>query len=158
MMMQSIFYRYVRPLKFNRERCELETAPKGGVCLRFERVADEVLTFSFSRCHEDELFSKEVAKRVADDRAWRLRTWEGPPRPEIQQTTEKSLLVEQVIDYCLSWRGSGSPIQTYMEHEYRDLAIALVRILKKNVRAQEQLDRELERIEFLSISKEYAEA
>jgi hypothetical protein len=148
-----IFYRYVRPVRLNLERCEIETDPKGGVCLRFERNGDETLKFSFSRCHENELFSKEVAKRVADERALR-----AVDEPKIENIADKHLLIEQVIDYCLSWKGDGSVAHEYLGHEYRDLAYALLRIMKRAVKTEERLQRELDRIEFLSISKEYADA
>lgn len=62
------FYRYVRPTVFNEKRADVETNPYGGVCLRFE-VCKESLWFVHARCAQNELFSKDVAKRVVDQRA-----------------------------------------------------------------------------------------
>lgn len=62
------FYRYIRPIVFDDKRAETVTNPYGGVCLRFEAY-NHSLWFVHSRCLQNELFSKEVAKRVADQRA-----------------------------------------------------------------------------------------
>lgn len=66
--MNNTFYRYIRPTIFDTKRAEIVTHLHGGVCLRFELYNDK-LWFTHSRCAMSELFSKDVAKCVADQRA-----------------------------------------------------------------------------------------
>lgn len=137
----TAFYRYIRPVKFNQSRVELDTLPRGGICLRFDENEDGTLWFTFSRCHGDELFSKEVAKRIADNRAKTARPeFCGAFRPS--KITE--VLVEQVIDWCDEWR---APIGNrwyvtglYLEQEYRALARALEQLITSNLAEKHKAD------------------
>ena len=141
----TAFYRYIRPVKFNEHRVELETLPHGGICLRFDENEDGTLWFTFSRCHSDELFSKEVAKRIADNRA---KAAHSAPRHELCGSLTPSkvteVLVEQVIDWCEAWT---APIDTrwyvtglYLEQEYRALARALELLVASNLSEKHKAD------------------
>ena len=68
----SHFYRYLQPLQYNFNRYAVEIAPKGGICFH---VVDEgteldhkIVTISAAICHDNDLFNKEVAKKIADNR------------------------------------------------------------------------------------------
>jgi hypothetical protein len=133
------FYRYIRPVKFNEQRLELETAPRGGICLRFEQNEDGTLWFTYARCHPDELFSKDVAKRIADNRAYAMikgkSTCHGGQLANTQLT---ELLAEQIIEHCEAWRapiGKDWMVRgLYMEHELKELGRDLELLVQSNIR------------------------
>jgi hypothetical protein len=140
------FYRYIRPVKFNEQRIELDTSPRGGICLRFEEYNNK-LWFTHSRCHADELFSKEVAKRIADTRAKAVTTQKLHvlgylgDLPCIKDT---STLVEHVIDWCLNWvppEDAGATVRQYLRVEQRQLGSALHELTTQN--AMERLKAEI---------------
>jgi hypothetical protein len=139
------FYRYIRPVKLNEQRLELETLPRGGICLRFDE-RDGELEFTHSRCHTDELFSKAVAKRVADFRAAnRLNLVGQPPPPTVPMTMDPVILVDEVIKSCTAWDpmifdlGQNFYL-TYMKLELHELKNALERLVDSNLREQEKAE------------------
>jgi len=129
--MSKIFYRYIRPAVFNITRAELETNPRGGICLRFEKGEGDLLYFSHSRCDDSELFSKAVAKNIADRRA--IETAEDENRPTVQASKDTRVLVEQVIEACQHcWEVSSQATAVYRKLESRELAAALEKMMLKN--------------------------
>ena len=68
----STYYRYFRPVQFNFDRGTLNVKPRGGICFQ---INDDLLLqkrFSYSICHNDDLFSKKTARNIANDRMVRL--------------------------------------------------------------------------------------
>jgi hypothetical protein len=126
------FYRYVRPVKFDEKRLELNTNPRGGICLRFDENADGTLNFVHARCHEDELFSKDVAKRMVD---WRASHPSFTAR--IPSTKKTEVLLEDVMTWCLDWQpGTDEYVTLYTMYELRCLGAALAELLTKNLQEE----------------------
>jgi hypothetical protein len=109
----SHFYRYIRPLVFVEKRTEIETNSRGGICLRFEHCKDG-LSFTHSRCHPLELFSKTVAKRVATHRA--IHWSKGINLLVVQETNDNDALIKSVITEAKIW----SP--TWVDQAYQIMA------------------------------------
>jgi hypothetical protein len=141
--MNTVFYRYIRPTRLNPQRFEIETLPRGGVCLRFQERGDGSLWFTHARCHEDELFSKNVARLIADSRAVTVTAnardgihlvneFLGP----IQQGPTEAL-VEQVVEHCLSWvppLNASIATKNYLVAELREVGHALLQICSVNTK------------------------
>jgi hypothetical protein len=136
------FYRYVRPVKLNEQRLELETVPHGGVCLRFDEAPDGTLLFTHARCHHEELFSKAVAKRVADQRANNRRGLVGQPAPPtVPMAMDPATLTAEVIKACVAWDPAWFDMgenfyMTYMKLELHELKSALEHLVASNRREQ----------------------
>jgi hypothetical protein len=142
--MNSIIYRYIRPLKFNTQRFELETQARGGVCLRFERRGEGTYWFTHARCRDDELFSKTVAKQICDDRALKslqrdglhlvnhyLGAFDGHSANE---------LVQQAILHSDTWQpptDAGPTVQVYLLNELRLLGSVVRGLEARNKREQQ---------------------
>lgn len=140
------FYRYIRPVTFSEGRTELITSPRGGVALRFESRADGSLWFTYSRCRADELFSKEVAKRIADSRAKTLLAQGNDELAGrlVNDSVATEVLVEQVIDWCEAFR---APISDqwmvrgiYLEQEYHELARTLELLITANLQEKRKAE------------------
>jgi hypothetical protein len=133
----SQWYRYIRPVKFNERRVELETQPNGGVCLRFEEY-NGALWFTHSRCPNNELFSKEVAKRISDARAEIVKLkkvhvlgYHG--QLKLGQSTDD--LIASVIDFCLNWElppDAAEHVHRYMRAEHLELGSVLQKLIAQN--------------------------
>ena len=142
--MNRVFYRYIRPISFDPKRMDFNTQPRGGVCLRFEKLGetDDVL-FTYSRCHPDDHFSKSVAKKVADHRAGlaktdvRLAEAMAPNMNGIEEDSET--LTCFLIAYCREFDASKYPflISHYLAIEWLGFADALERIMRHNQREKE---------------------
>lgn len=66
----SIIYRYLRPKYYVFNRNEIKVSSKGGVCFRLQTNDFNKLMFAtYSVCHPDEVFSKEVSQRITTRRA-----------------------------------------------------------------------------------------
>jgi hypothetical protein len=139
--MPKLFYRYVRPVKLDEGRLELTTLPRGGVCLRFQEMGDGALSFTHSRCHTDDLFSKEVAKRVADSRAAQYaKIAEGgvnPPPPTVPMAMDPAILVKSVIEACDAWDPTLFDLGhnfyvTYLKLELHELKTTLTHLIDSN--------------------------
>jgi hypothetical protein len=134
------FYRYIRPVKLNEHRLELETVPHGGVCLRFDEAPDGTLFFTHARCHHEELFSKAVAKRVADQRATNRQGLVGQPAPPtVPMAMDPTILTEEVIKAAAAWDPAWFDLgenfyMTYMKLELRELKNALEQLIESNKR------------------------
>lgn len=142
------FYRYLRALKFNDSRMELETLPHGGICLRFQESEDGNLWFTYARCSPTELFSKSVARRIADHRAAHLAdsTIESlnasPLHGPLIFTEETDVLIEMVIVFSLAFAQLGveAPIIGYLSQELNALAKALQHLAASNIREMRKAD------------------
>ncbi len=137
----SVFYRYIRPQRFNPKRVELMTMPKGGVCLRFERLPEGDRFFTYARCHPTEYFNKDVARVIADDRATAAKSDERVLNqlrfiPDNQIT---DLLVTVVILRCRQMDVSKEHplIQHYMKIEYAGFADVLEQLHNSNIREEQ---------------------
>lgn len=132
------FYRYIRPVKFDEKRLELITQQTGGICLRFELLDKGDRFFTYSRCHPEDHFKKDVARRVADERAEAARTDERLLEamrglPDNQNT---DLMVHSVIKKCRSWApspGTHPVIERYMSDEWKGFADALEKLHTINI-------------------------
>lgn len=132
----NLFYRYLRPQRFNEKRAELTTLPQGGICLRFEELPEGDLFFTYARCHPSDHFNKEVARLIADDRAAAAKS---EPRvlellrhlPNSQNT---DLLVQAIIRKCKMMDVSSQHflVQHYMKNEYQVFAEVLELLYLKN--------------------------
>ena len=133
-----IFYRYVRPVRFDSKRVEVQTFSRGGVCLRFEAHANETLFFTHSRCHPDELFSKDIARKIADHRA---ESMASVIKNEMQLVlTEPSFLIEDVIEWCSNWDPVPyPPIVSYAQDELRQLGSILSAIVNVNLQERQKM-------------------
>lgn len=137
------FYRYIRPVKLDETRGELTTLPHGGVCLRFDEAPDDsALFFTHARCHSEELFSKMVAKRVADQRASVRRGLSGqPPMPTVPMSMDPAVLTDGVIKACSVWDPvwfdlGANFFLTYTRLELRELKFTLEQLVQSNTREQ----------------------
>lgn len=65
----TVLYRYLRPELYLFKRGEIRPAPRGGVCFRIKQHDDGESHLSYSICHPNEVFSKDVARRIVDGRA-----------------------------------------------------------------------------------------
>lgn len=102
---RQIFYRYIRPVHFNSARVEIDTNPYGGICLRFEELND-ALWFVHSRCTMNELFSKDVAKHVVDQRALTIKEMNFHEKGYCGRfpiTKNTAQLSQAVQTWCESW-------------------------------------------------------
>jgi hypothetical protein len=130
----KIFYRYIRPVKFVENRAELQTLPHGGICLRFEELESGELTFTHARCHDDELFSKEVAKNITIQRS--AGRAQGIEYPTVQLSMDALALSNSVIHSCLEWDprflNDQAFILKYLKLEFHELAHALEEVLCMN--------------------------
>jgi hypothetical protein len=132
----TIFYRYIRPLKLNEKRLELQTLPYGGICLRLESLEEGDLFFTYARCHPKEFFNKDVARTIADERAGHalsdvriMQQLRGIPN-----TQNTILLVESIIVRCgmMDVSHEHSIVQRYMHAEYSKFASALQNLFNNN--------------------------
>lgn len=136
------FYRYIRPVLFDEKRSELITQKKGGICLRFE-IDGSSLFFTHARCGFNDLFSKDVAKKIADERARtaKERAWHKDGfcgAFEITKDTFK--LCNDVVHFGLAFAKKTDHDDVLMQHwalEYLDLSCQLHFTLCGN-QAQEQ--------------------
>jgi hypothetical protein len=135
-----VFYRYIRPVKFNTKTFEFDTLANGGICLRFERNDDGTTLFTYSRCHAEDHFNKGVAKTIADRRAAaaksdaRLHFTMSPNMHGIGESSEE--LAHFVMVYCSAFDPSSHPflIGHYLSIEWKGFVDALRRIIKHNER------------------------
>ncbi len=110
--------------------------------MRFELLPHGDRFFTYARCHPEDHFKKEVARRVADRRAEDAKT---DPRilnamrglPDDQNT---DLMVHAVIRKCRNWQPPADTHQlviNYMTIEWRGFADALETLYYANL-AQER--------------------
>ncbi len=143
-MTETHFYRFIRPQAIDSTRAELKTNPKGGVCLRFEPSGD-YLWFTHSRRETDSLFSKEVAKKLADTMAvvvkqngWHELGYCG--RLPITKNTDE--LIASVIQWAAktTFDEDCQPSVFYLLQETKDMIISLQNILTTNKNQRENLE------------------
>lgn len=100
--MSQVFYRYLRAVRLNERQVSRQTLPRGGICFRFERAGDVYLP-SWSICHPTDLFSKEVARLMADERHFLLhRAFQSPPLPDgipVGADTDTITLAKDVLTW-----------------------------------------------------------
>jgi hypothetical protein len=139
----SAFYRYLRPLKFDPLRFEMTTVAKGGICFRFERRGGGLL-FTHSRCHPEDVFSRAVARSIADTRAKDAysdaRLVEMMTIPNISEALPD--LLPHILRECRAFSPTGlSPIiHRYISVEWQGLADQVEKLLARNWREQEMAD------------------
>ena len=157
--MSQLFYRYIRPTRFNSNRMELETVLHGGICLRFEDNPDGTLWFAASRCHAEELFSKDVAKRIANHRA---RNYQAANFVKLgylgglEFTKETDLLVEQVIDWCMEFKPPEKNVHAfYLKTELHSLGTALESIMQQNATNRNKAEVWIAGLEATNVKKQY---
>jgi hypothetical protein len=140
----SAFYRYIRPVLFDEKRIELVTQKKGGVCFRFE-IDGNSIWFTHSRCKNDELFSKEVAKKIADERAKfaKEKGWNKDGFCGAFQITKDTLaLCRDVVYFGLEFAGKTDHEDMLMQYwalEYLDLSCQLHFMLVSNQHQEQKL-------------------
>jgi hypothetical protein len=113
----AVAYRYVRPLRFDLARCELETCPTGGVALRFERYVrpgGEMVSWVIAaRCHPTDDFSRAAARAALDGRARRLLAMpEGRlmiDRGDFGAFQLDNASVEDTVDAVIAWASGPDP-------------------------------------------------
>jgi hypothetical protein len=144
------FYRYIRPQRFDPKRQELITLPRGGICLRFAATGTGDLWFTYSRCHPEDLFKKDVARLQADHRAMLAQTDEriieaSSTIPNVRNT---DLLIHTVIDRCLTWEppeDSTNLVIWFMAREWKGLAESIRSVYYANIR-EIQLQQEWQQV------------
>lgn len=139
--MRSVFYRYIRPVQFDTKRTELVTNPYGGVCLHFEILGD-TLWFTHSRCAMNELFSKDVAKRVTDQRA-KVAKESGHHKLGMYGSLPITKKTEDLLKHVAGWSEIWVPDTKeaailYHAFELKELA-SYLRLIEFNNGQQEQL-------------------
>jgi hypothetical protein len=66
----NIIYRYLRPEFYSFKRNEIKTGANGGICFRLQvNDFDKLMFGTYSVCHPDEVFSKEVSRIITTNRA-----------------------------------------------------------------------------------------
>lgn len=137
------FYRFYRPVRFDERRIELMTQEKGGICLRFDENEHlpGVLQFNFARCRDDELFSKSVAKQIADHRQSMDHDF-----PSVPFSENATVLAYAVIAYCSDEHEHRTPIThaaevawSYRQIALRDFGHALRDLIDSNQRETAKL-------------------
>lgn len=132
------FYRFYRPVRFDERRVELITALNGGICLRFDENSGipGVLQFNYARCRDDELFSKSVAKQIADHRFSLDHDFASVPFSE-----NATVLAYAVIAYCGEEHEHPTPIThgaeiawNYRQSALRDFGHSLRDLVAANQR------------------------
>lgn len=131
-----IFYRYIRPHRFDEKRMQLQTLPRGGICLRFEKLPESDLFFTYARCHSTDYFNKDVARAIADDRAAAAKTYHQVLNQlrgiEWSQSTDR--LIEAVALRCRTMNVSDETaiVQRYMRQDYLGFAEVLEQLVSSN--------------------------
>lgn len=146
----SVFYRYIRPIIFVEERLEVATFPRGGICLRFEEHTNSLykglMWFTHARCHNDDLFSKEVAKHIAEARAAEAVKNKHDALGYmgfVPMTKNTEMLAEYVSIWCSEWQAPDHAtiaVKRYLRLEQREAGKALDEIIRKNKIAQRTLE------------------
>lgn len=135
----TVFYRYYRPQKYSTKRAAMETLPRGGVCLRFETLERDEMWFTHARCHAAELFSKNTARQIVDQRARELfdRRYDLPLVPN---GADPGFLVAATLQAIFNWQQQQQPPEQifteYLAVEYRELAETLHQIITMNAKAE----------------------
>lgn len=167
----NTFYRYIRPVKFDQSRFELVTQARGGICLRFEQhpaktmsdVGNKRLWFTFARCHDEDLFSKEVAKRIVDGRSNNLDDLGIPLTGVVGRfdyTNNTKVLCQGVIAFCLDplLNPNASPKVQYLQAEMIDLGVALKNMIRSNEIEEQKAEQFKEAIAATQTSQRYLHA
>lgn len=145
----SVFFRFIRPVKFNQKRIELLTSANGGICLRCEPLGETMLV-TYSRCHTDNVFNKDIAKIIANERAdylksndWgvgqssQLPLWQVP----VTQNTELIIiLLQQKKTFSYNEKQNISPFELYYTLEWKKFISALSKLVYSNQKEQEKLE------------------
>jgi len=156
------FYRYLRPLEFNFKRHAVEVTPNGGVCFRVEDPAElphlrpnrdeRMLTVSYSICNPKDLFDKEVAKKIADQR------WEACHKYSfLSRSVSANMIAKAIIDFYLSLPQdpTGATLELYRTEDLRLLAQRLQSIWAGHRSAWHLSDLSRETIKAIGIEKAY---
>lgn len=165
--MSKVFYRYVRPVLFNAKRAELVTQKKGGICLRFQEQAGE-LWFTSAMCDHTQLFSKDVAKCIADDRALFAITsgmaMAGYHGPICKVTKNSDELIDAVIKFCMNPQFESiddlhrlSDVQEqYWLHEYKNVGTYLHVLSTSNKSQEEMLQHYKDAVSASNVTQSYS--
>ena len=139
--MSKLFYRYIRPVRFDEQKVEPLILPRGGICLRFEERNAGEYSFTYSRCLPNELFSKSVAKRIADERASHHNDVIETPFAISDSETSKAMTAS-VVEVCRNWVPALAPhpFYVYMCNELRELGRALEVIVVSNNQEQQRAE------------------
>lgn len=141
----SAFYRYIRPVLFDEKRVELVTQKKGGICLRFE-IDGSSLWFTHARCENDALFSKDVAKRIADERAKTAKDVGFHAQGfcgAFPITKDTFKLTQEIVYFGLAFANKTNHDDMLMQYwalEYLELSVQLHLMLCSNDAQQRRLD------------------
>ena len=158
--MPNSFYRYIRPVKFDEKRLELNTMPTGGICFRFDENKSAGLTFSFARCAFGDHFNKDVARAIADrrmdalmsdDRLWCIAS--------VPYSDKVDVLVPSVIQRCEQWYPATEThflVAHYMALEWKGLAQQLRKLVVHNQREHEKAAAFITANKALELSEVYA--
>lgn len=145
----SVKYRYHRPIEYNARRIG-ETRPSlyGGICFRFEeRERDQIVTFSV--CHPTELFSKSVAKRIADERAASEHRW-------LLERSAPDYAIEALFNIAkFTTKPTDDPFQLYRLNELDTLRERYFEINRQNYAVHHLMTLGQEAIESMRIAKSY---
>lgn len=142
----KVFYRYIRPQRFNEKRCELTILPQGGICLRFEELPEGDFFFTYARCHPSDHFNKDVARTIADDRADVAKSDDRVLKhlrrlPNSQLT---DLLIHAVLLRIRQMEkeviNDGPLVSKYMQMEYSKFAEALHEMYTNNIRQEDRCE------------------
>jgi len=152
------FYRYIRPSMFNQQRLDFEPSAYGGVCLRFEEH-DGTLWVAHARCAVNELFSKDVAKRIADARAEHLLEMKYPEQGncgKFPMTKKTSELCSHLLAWAETWvPETKNATLLYHAFEMKELA-SDIRLIEFTNEQQEQLSNDwITSIEAAKFSSQY---
>jgi len=155
------FYRYLRPLEFNFKRHAVETTPNGGICFKVEdpeelphlrpNSAERQLTVSYSICNPKDLFDKEVAKRIADQR------WEACHKYSfLSKSVSVNVIARVMVDFYSSLpKDTSTTIELYRIQDLRLLVDRINEIWIGHRRAWELSSLTTATIKAIGIEKAY---
>lgn len=138
--MSNLFYRYLRPKRYNFDRNIVETDPRGGICLAVrlgEGQFDNLMEVAYSICHANDVFSKDTAKRIADQRLKSLTSYELH-RPASLQTDDILHALIKRFDSLPHLFDEHAPRRIYMDYDL-ELAVKRIQEIWASIRAAEQL-------------------
>ena len=151
-----ILYRYLRPQHYNFDRNEAVTLKKGGICFRLETGEASTL-MTYAMCHPADTFSKDVARKIADDRAQhRLGFYVPPDTMTIEVACAEALKLQGTYETLAT--GTEGARNLYLTAELPILRQRIQEILATHraVNHLSQLDKDV--IEGLNLRRLYEAA
>lgn len=151
----TVLYRYLRPEKYSFSRREVQTVPDGGVCFRIQQNDDGTTLLSYSICHPNEVFSKDVARRIVDGRSeYGFGFYVSLPSMSLDAICEAVLLIAD--DWGTAAKDSQSAREFYQSADLGILANRIRQFRKTHHAVQSLTTLDHDVIDALDLKEKYA--